>query len=90
VYSGQEPITLVASMIAASTSTRIPAASLHLGQRRRRVLPVRPTLDQLRNAEATVNELNETIGGSQQNVSKQSQLLADAGVVGRRKDGSHV
>jgi len=66
---------------------------IELIARRFRVLsePIRiRLLDQLRNGEATVNELTETIGSSQQNVSKHLQLLADAGIVGRRRDGNHV
>jgi DNA-binding transcriptional ArsR family regulator len=47
-------------------------------------------LDELRTHEATVTELTEAVGASQQNVSKHLRVLADAGVVGRRKDGNHV
>ncbi len=47
-------------------------------------------LDRLRDGEATVNELSEAIGASQQNVSKHLALLAEAGIVGRRKDGNRV
>jgi DNA-binding transcriptional ArsR family regulator len=47
-------------------------------------------LDRLRQGEATVNELTEATGASQQNVSKHLGLLADAGIVGRRKDGTRV
>ena len=47
-------------------------------------------LDHLRDGEATVNELTERLGSSQQNVSKHLTVLADAGIVGRRKDGTRV
>ena len=47
-------------------------------------------LDRLRAGEATVAELTESLGASQQNVSKHLAVLADAGIVGRRKDGNHV
>ena len=47
-------------------------------------------LDRLRDGEATVSELTEAIGASQQNVSKHLALLAEAGIVARRKDGTHV
>ena len=47
-------------------------------------------LDRLRDGEATVNELSEAIGASQQNVSKHLALLAEVGIVGRRKDGNRV
>ena len=47
-------------------------------------------LDRLRDGEATVGELSEAIGASQQNVSKHLGVLADAGVLGRRKQGNHV
>ncbi len=47
-------------------------------------------LDRLREGEATVHELAEAVGSSQQNVSKHLQLLADGGVVARRRAGNHV
>ncbi len=47
-------------------------------------------LDRLRDGEATVSELTEALGASQQNVSKHLTVLADAGIVGRRKQGNHV
>jgi DNA-binding transcriptional ArsR family regulator len=47
-------------------------------------------LDQLRNGEATVGDLSEALGASQQNISKHLAVLADAGILGRRKDGTHV
>jgi DNA-binding transcriptional ArsR family regulator len=47
-------------------------------------------LDALRTGEATVGELTEAVGASQQNVSKHLGVLADAGIVGRRKEGTRV
>jgi DNA-binding transcriptional ArsR family regulator len=47
-------------------------------------------LDRLRDGELTVNELAEQLGTSQQNVSKHLSVLADAGIVDRRKDGVRV
>ncbi|MGH3141974.1 MAG: ArsR/SmtB family transcription factor [Gaiellales bacterium] len=47
-------------------------------------------LDSLREGEATVGELAEALAASQQNVSKHLGVLADAGIVGRRKQGNHV
>jgi DNA-binding transcriptional ArsR family regulator len=47
-------------------------------------------LDLLRDGEASVNELATQLGASQQNVSKHLAVLADVGIVGRRKDGNHV
>ena len=47
-------------------------------------------LDRLRDGEATVGELSEALGASQQNISKHLTVLADAGILGRRKDGTHV
>jgi DNA-binding transcriptional ArsR family regulator len=45
-------------------------------------------LDRLREGEASVQELNEAVGSTQQNVSKHLGVLADAGIVARRRDGS--
>lgn len=47
-------------------------------------------LDRLRDGEATVGDLSEALDASQQNVSKHLAVLADAGILGRRKDGTHV
>jgi DNA-binding transcriptional ArsR family regulator len=47
-------------------------------------------LDQLRDGEQTVNALAEQLGAGQQNVSKHLAVLADAAMVARRKDGTHV
>ena len=47
-------------------------------------------LDQLRDGEATVSEISEALGASQQNISKHLAVLADVGILGRRKDGNRV
>jgi DNA-binding transcriptional ArsR family regulator len=47
-------------------------------------------LDRLRNGEASVQELAAEVGTTQQNVSKHLGVLADAGVLGRRKQGNFV
>ena len=45
-------------------------------------------LDRLREGEASVQDLTEALGSSQQNVSKHLGVLAQAGIVGRRKEGN--
>jgi DNA-binding transcriptional ArsR family regulator len=47
-------------------------------------------LDQLRQGEASVNQLSEALDASQQNVSKHLAVLAEVGILGRRKSGTHV
>jgi DNA-binding transcriptional ArsR family regulator len=47
-------------------------------------------LDQLRGGDATVGELQEAIGATQQNVSKHLGILHGAGMVTRTKAGNHV
>ena len=71
----------------------VPDDLVELIARRFRVLgePVRiKLLDRLRDGEASVNELVDALGTSQQNVSKHLALLAEAGILGRRKAGTHV
>jgi DNA-binding transcriptional ArsR family regulator len=71
----------------------VPDDLVELIARRFRVLgePVRiKLLDRLRDGEASVNELADALGTSQQNVSKHLALLAEAGILGRRKAGTHV
>ena len=45
-------------------------------------------LDRLREGEATVLELTELIGSTSQNVSKHLNLLQQAGIVARRRQGN--
>ena len=47
-------------------------------------------LERLRDGEASVQELADHVGGSQQNISKHLGLLARVGIVGRRKEGTFV
>ena len=47
-------------------------------------------LDALRDGPLTINELTAALGATQQNVSKHVGVLAQAGIVGREKDGNHV
>ena len=71
----------------------IPDELAELIARRFRVLgePMRiRLLDRLRAGEATVGELSLSLGASQQNVSKHLAVLAESGILGRRKQGNHV
>jgi DNA-binding transcriptional ArsR family regulator len=71
----------------------LPAPLVELIARRFRVLgePMRiQLLDRLREGEAGVNELTSALDASQQNVSKHLGILAEAGIVGRRREGTHV
>jgi DNA-binding transcriptional ArsR family regulator len=71
----------------------LPDELAELIARRFRVLgePMRiRLLDRLREGEATVGELSEALDASQQNVSKHLAVLAEVGIVGRRKQGNHV
>jgi len=47
-------------------------------------------LDSLRERALTINELTETLGASQQNISKHVGVLVQAGIVAREKDGNRV
>ena len=47
-------------------------------------------IDRLRDGDATVGELADALGTSQQNVSKHVGILARAGLVSREKDGNSV
>jgi DNA-binding transcriptional ArsR family regulator len=47
-------------------------------------------LERLREPEATVGELQEALGASQQNVSKHLGILRGAGMVSRTKRGTHA
>ncbi len=47
-------------------------------------------LDHLRNGSATVGELVEALGASQQNVSKHLGVLHQAGIISRAKEGTSV
>ncbi|UTI66851.1 metalloregulator ArsR/SmtB family transcription factor [Paraconexibacter antarcticus] len=45
-------------------------------------------LDHLRDGESSVHALTNALGATQQNVSKHLQVLFQAGIVARRKDGT--
>jgi DNA-binding transcriptional ArsR family regulator len=70
----------------------LPEPLIELVAQRFRVLgePMRiKLLDHLRESDATVGELQEALGASQQNVSKHLGILLSAGMVSRTKDGNH-
>lgn len=74
-------------------SSPLPAALVELIAERFRSIgePTRiRILERLRAGEASVQELAEHVGSSQQNVSKHLGLLARVGIVGRRKHGTFV
>jgi DNA-binding transcriptional ArsR family regulator len=69
----------------------LPAPLVELIAARFRVLgePMRiRLLDHLRGGDATVSELQEGVGASQQNVSKHLRVLLDAGLVSRTQRGT--
>jgi len=71
----------------------LPEPLIELVAQRFRVLgePMRiKLLDLLRERDATVGELQDALGGSQQNVSKHLGILHAAGMVSRTKDGTQV
>jgi DNA-binding transcriptional ArsR family regulator len=71
----------------------LPPALVELIAQRFRVIgePMRiRLLDALRDGPLTVNELTRAVGASQQNVSKHLGVLAQAGLVGREKEGTCV
>jgi DNA-binding transcriptional ArsR family regulator len=71
----------------------LPVDLAELIARRFRVLgePLRiRLLDRLRGGEATVGELAEALSASQQNVSKHLAVLAEAGILGRRRERNYV
>ena len=71
----------------------LPETLIELVAQRFRVLgePMRiKLLDRLREGDATVTELQEALGASQQNVSKHLGILHSAGMVSRTKRGNAV
>ncbi|HET9104223.1 MAG TPA: metalloregulator ArsR/SmtB family transcription factor [Solirubrobacteraceae bacterium] len=71
----------------------LPEPLIELVAQRFRVLgePMRiKLLDRLRDGEATVGELQEALGATQQNVSKHLGILHAAGMVSREKRGTSV
>jgi DNA-binding transcriptional ArsR family regulator len=71
----------------------LPEPLIELVAGRFRVLgePMRiKLLDRLREGDATVGELQQALGASQQNVSKHLGILHAAGMVARTKQGNHT
>ena len=71
----------------------LPDEVIELIARRFRLLgdPTRiKLLNGLRDGEAGVQELCELVGSTQQNVSKHLAVLADAGIVARRREGNVI
>jgi len=71
----------------------LPDPLIELVAQRFRVLgePMRiKLLDRLRDGDATVGELQEALGASQQNISKHLGILLAAGMVARTKQGNHA
>lgn len=71
----------------------LPPLLVELIAQRFRVIgePTRITLlDHLRVAPATVGDLSDAIGATQQNVSKHLGVLLQAGIVAREKHGNHA
>ena len=71
----------------------LPEPLIELVAQRFRVLgePMRiKLLDRLRESDATVGDLQEALGASQQNVSKHLGVLHAAGMVSRTKDGTYT
>jgi DNA-binding transcriptional ArsR family regulator len=71
----------------------LPETLFELVAQRFRVLgePMRiKLLDRLREGDATVGELREALGASQQNISKHLGILHAAGMVARTKQGNHA
>jgi DNA-binding transcriptional ArsR family regulator len=74
-------------------SNPLPEPLIELVAQRFRVLgePMRiKLLDRLREGDATVGELQEALGASQQNISKHLGILLSAGMVARTKQGNHA
>jgi len=70
----------------------LPEALVDLIAQRFRVLgePMRiKLLDRLRDGDATVQELQEATGASQQNVSKHLGVLLNAGLVSKTREGNY-
>jgi DNA-binding transcriptional ArsR family regulator len=71
----------------------LPEPLVELVAQRFRVLgePMRiKLLDRLREGDATVGELQQSLGASQQNISKHLGILHSAGMVSRTKEGNHA
>ena len=72
---------------------RLPDRVVEMISQRFRVIgdPMRiRLLEYLRDSEASVQELTNAVGGSQQNVSEHLGMLHAAGILSRRKDGTRT
>lgn len=72
---------------------QLPAQLVEMIAQRFRVIgdPMRiRLLERLRHREASVQELTDAVGGSQQNVSKHLGTLHSAGILVRRKEGTRT
>jgi DNA-binding transcriptional ArsR family regulator len=79
--------------VARSTTADSLSRTCELIARRFRALgePLRVrALDLLRDQEVSVTALADELGTSQQNLSKHLGVLVEAGMVARRKEGTHV
>jgi DNA-binding transcriptional ArsR family regulator len=85
---------MLCSMTVTSTAPHpLPEPLIELVAQRFRVLgePMRiKLLDRLREGDATVGQLQQELGASQQNVSKHLGILHAAGMVVRTKQGNHT
>ena len=79
--------------VRAPVSPPLPEPLIDLVAQRFRLLgePLRiKLLDHLREGDATVGELREALGASQQNISKHLGILLSAGMVARTKQSNHA
>jgi DNA-binding transcriptional ArsR family regulator len=77
----------------ATRAERLPDRVVELIAQRFRVIgdPTRiRLLEHLRDSEASVQELTDAVGGSQQNISKHLGTLHAAGILSRRKEGTRT
>lgn len=89
---GEQPCGWYVEGVATDIPHPLPDALAELVAARFRVLaePMRiKLLDRLRDGDATVQELQEGLGVSQQNVSKHLGVLLRAGMVRREKQGTY-
>jgi DNA-binding transcriptional ArsR family regulator len=86
-------IVLTFGLVVTEVPHPLPDPLVELVAERFRVLgePMRIKLmDRLRDGEASVSELQEAVGASQQNVSKHLGILRAAGMVSRSKHGNRT
>jgi DNA-binding transcriptional ArsR family regulator len=76
--------------VAASSSCGVGAVSVPPRRAGSTRFAHRASLLVLREGDATVSELQDAVGASQQNVSKHLGILHNAGIVTRAKQGNHA